>query len=319
MRRISVFGYVEWCLGPPRTGERRFVVTEIRCGEWRVVGAEHIQPGVRGPSGVLPRHGPARSSTCDRTEFIGRNSLLARPAALARAALQGAPAPAWTRAGRCRSCLEIPAGESRQVAFVLGEGADAARGRELGDTVRDNSTKCWRQSPDRTVLGRHPRRRPGPHARRLVRSAREPMAAVPDPQLPHLGAQRALSARRRIRLPRSAAGRAGAAPRAPGSVPRAPAAGGVPAVRGGRRPALVASADRARDTHALLGRSALAAVRRCRVRRAHRRRLGARRGGRRSSRARRSSRGSTRRTSCRRVSGDRRRCSSTRAAPSSAR
>jgi len=28
-QRISVFGYVEWCLGPPRAGERRFVVTEM--------------------------------------------------------------------------------------------------------------------------------------------------------------------------------------------------------------------------------------------------------------------------------------------------
>ena len=28
-RHVSVFGYVEWCLGPPRTGERRFVVTEV--------------------------------------------------------------------------------------------------------------------------------------------------------------------------------------------------------------------------------------------------------------------------------------------------
>ena len=27
-RHLSVFGYVEWCLGPPRAGERRFVVTE---------------------------------------------------------------------------------------------------------------------------------------------------------------------------------------------------------------------------------------------------------------------------------------------------
>ena len=25
---ISVFGYVEWCLGPPRAGEQRFVVTD---------------------------------------------------------------------------------------------------------------------------------------------------------------------------------------------------------------------------------------------------------------------------------------------------
>jgi cyclic beta-1,2-glucan synthetase len=28
-RRISAFGYVEWCLGPPRIGDRRFVVTEM--------------------------------------------------------------------------------------------------------------------------------------------------------------------------------------------------------------------------------------------------------------------------------------------------
>ena len=28
-RHLSVFGYVEWCLGPPRAGERRFVVTEL--------------------------------------------------------------------------------------------------------------------------------------------------------------------------------------------------------------------------------------------------------------------------------------------------
>jgi len=26
-RRVSVFGYVEWCLGPPRSGDRRFVAT----------------------------------------------------------------------------------------------------------------------------------------------------------------------------------------------------------------------------------------------------------------------------------------------------
>ena len=28
-RHLSAFGYVEWCLGPPRAGERRFVVTEL--------------------------------------------------------------------------------------------------------------------------------------------------------------------------------------------------------------------------------------------------------------------------------------------------
>src|SRR6185503_2577966 len=28
-RRLSVFGYVEWVLGPPRQGDQRFVVTEM--------------------------------------------------------------------------------------------------------------------------------------------------------------------------------------------------------------------------------------------------------------------------------------------------
>ena len=49
------------------------------------------------------------------------------------------------------------------------------------------------------------------HAGRFVRSAGEPLAAVSGAQLPHLGAQRTVSARRRVRVPRSAAGRAGAA------------------------------------------------------------------------------------------------------------
>ena len=120
-----------------------------------------------------------------------------------------------------------------------------------------------------------------------------------------------VSARRRVRLPRSAAGRAGAALLAAGSVPRAPAAGRVAAVRRGRRAALVASAERARHAHALLGRSALAAVRRRRLRLAHRRRRRCSTRWCRSSRRRRSSRTSTRPTCCRRCPRDRRRCSST--------
>ncbi len=127
------------------------------------------------------------------------------------------------------------------------------------------------------VLGRHAGHRAGAHARRLVRSAGQPLAAVPDAELPHLGALRAIPARRRVRVPRSAAGRHGAALRAPGSVPGAPAARGVAAVHRGRRAALVASAGRPRHPDAVLRRSAVAAVRRGRVRASHRRPRRARR------------------------------------------
>ena len=277
-RRLSVFGYVEWCLGPPRAGERRFVVTEMddadaaRC--WRAT------PTTRS-SATAWRSGARRRRrglyTGDRAEFVGRNRTLSAPAALFRERLagrtgagldpvRGAAGRAGDRAGRI----------AHSVAFVLGPGARSARTRS-----------SWRRA---TRPSRRPRRR----SRRPSATWDEMLGAVQvstpddsfdlivnrwllvsDAELPHLGAQRPVSARRRVRLPRSAPGRAGADLRAAGPLPRAPAARGVAAVRRGRRAALVASAERTRHADALLRRSALAAVRGRQLRVADRRRVGA--------------------------------------------
>ena len=67
-----------------------------------------------------------------------------------------------------------------------------------------------------------------------------------------------LPGRRRLRLPRPAPGRDGAHGRAAGAGARAPAARRLPAVRGGRRPALVARPRRPRRADADLRRPALA-------------------------------------------------------------
>ncbi len=98
-------------------------------------------------------------------------------------------------------------------------------------------------------VGRDARRGPGAHAGRLVRRPDEPLAALPGHELPALGARRLLPAGRRVRLPRSAAGRDGAAAGAARPRARAPPARRRPAVRRGRRPALVARAERPRPAH----------------------------------------------------------------------
>src|SRR6266498_800246 len=65
----------------------------------------------------------------------------------------------------------------------------------------------------------------GPAAR--PHATAQGLARVPDPELSRVGAQRALSTRRRLRLPRSTPGRTRAHARASGSLPRAPPACGV--------------------------------------------------------------------------------------------
>jgi cyclic beta-1,2-glucan synthetase len=131
MRRVSVFGYVEWWLGSPRFGESRHVVTEMdgtsvmlarnpynaefaeRVAFWRATMAPH-------------------SHTADRAEFVGRNRTSSAPAALFRDRLAGRTGAGLDPCGALQLVLELAPGESRSVAFVLGEGRDRAHALELG-------------------------------------------------------------------------------------------------------------------------------------------------------------------------------------------
>ncbi len=130
-RRLSVFGYVEWCLGPPRAGERRFVVTEMddKAGVMLARNAYNAESGdsvAFWRTTVTPR-----SHTGDRAEFIGRNRTLSAPAALFRERLAGRTGAGLDPCGALQIVLEMEPGESRSVAFVLGQGRDRADAIEL--------------------------------------------------------------------------------------------------------------------------------------------------------------------------------------------
>jgi cyclic beta-1,2-glucan synthetase len=125
-RRLSVFGYVEWCLGPPRAGERRFVVTEIDQKTRAILARNAYNQEFSDRVAFWHATDTARSYTCDRTEFVGRNSTTARPAALARDRLSGRCGAGLDPCAALQLPMEIPAGESRRVAFVLGQARDAA-------------------------------------------------------------------------------------------------------------------------------------------------------------------------------------------------
>jgi cyclic beta-1,2-glucan synthetase len=125
-RRISIFSYVEWCMGPPRSGERRFVVTDYDEATGALVARNSYNTEFKDAISFLHASDRAQSHTGDRAEFIGRNRTLTAPAALLRPALANRVGAGFDPCGALQVVIDLLPGESRRVAFVLGQGRDRA-------------------------------------------------------------------------------------------------------------------------------------------------------------------------------------------------
>jgi cyclic beta-1,2-glucan synthetase len=132
-RRVSVFGYVEWCLGPPRAGEQRFVVCERDEATGALLARNPYNTEFGAQVGFWHTTEPARAHTCDRGEFIGRNRSLSRPAALSRPQLTGRTGAGLDPCGALQVAIEIAPGQSRRLAFVLGHGRDKDQALALAE------------------------------------------------------------------------------------------------------------------------------------------------------------------------------------------
>ena len=181
-----------------------------RRGDRRDPRAQSLQPRVRRARGLRrTRASRSRSATGDRASFLGRNGSLAQPGR-ARAARRSPAASARGSipARRCTCRVALAPGETRRLVFLLGQ----ARGRRRGPRAR-RAPRLRRRPPSRRSTrvrrswDRDPRRGAGAHAGRLLRPADEPLAPLPGPELPAVGALRLLPAGRRVRLPRPAPGR----------------------------------------------------------------------------------------------------------------
>jgi cellobiose phosphorylase len=151
-RKLSVFGYVEWVLSPPRPDDRRFIVTEADEAGGTILARNHYNTEFGSRVALWHATEPARSFTCDRGEFIGRHRSLARPAALVRGHLGRRQGAGLDPCGALHVAIEVPAGESRRVAFVLGQGSDRAQATDLvrryssleqAQSALDRAERAW--------------------------------------------------------------------------------------------------------------------------------------------------------------------------------
>jgi cyclic beta-1,2-glucan synthetase len=150
-RRLTVVAYAEWVLGGQREQTQMHVVTNWD-PESRAVFARNAYhpnyPDRIAFAGISPR---ATSYTADRTEFLGRNGTLARPAALRRQQLSGRTGAGLDPCAALQTTVEIDPGEEAEVIVCLGQTTDAAQARSLlrrylsGGRVREaiRATRTW--------------------------------------------------------------------------------------------------------------------------------------------------------------------------------
>lgn len=128
-RRLSAVGYVEWVLGDLRSKNAMQVITEIgRSGVLLAQNHYNTEFGTRTAffDAATSRVGlVARSVTGNRTEFLGRNRSLQRPAALERVRLSGRTGAGLDPCGAIQLVFDLAEGQTREIVFTLGAGQDS--------------------------------------------------------------------------------------------------------------------------------------------------------------------------------------------------
>jgi cyclic beta-1,2-glucan synthetase len=160
-RRLSVFSYGEWSLGEPRPGLRRHVVTEYDETLRAVLASNPSRVGLSGRVAFAASSEPLASATGDRREFLGACGSVRTPAAVSRERLGGTFGAFLDACAALHVTIGLAPGETKAVAFLLGEGRDASEARSLisrfgsveaARAEQARATEAWDDLLDRVVV-----------------------------------------------------------------------------------------------------------------------------------------------------------------------
>ena len=152
-RRLSLFGVVEWVLGPSRERCRTSVATEWDGGQSVLLATNPLSLRPE-DCAFFTATRAVESVSGDREEIFGSAGSRARPAALGRVALSGRVGSGLDPCGALHLRITIQPGETVDGAFVLGEADSAGAARALARRYRDvaapqralgEAKDAWRQ------------------------------------------------------------------------------------------------------------------------------------------------------------------------------
>jgi len=135
-RKLSATGYVEWVLGDLRPKSAMHVTTEVdpHSGALTARNAYNTEFGRR--VAFFDVDDETRTTSGDRTEFLGRNGSYHCPAALQRAQFSGRVGTAADPCAAIQTRFELDDGQEREIVFRLGVGHDAEAAVQLVQRFR---------------------------------------------------------------------------------------------------------------------------------------------------------------------------------------
>ncbi len=136
-RRLSAAFFAEWVLGTVRDQTVWSIVTEVDPESGALFARNAFNAEFGSAIAFADLSLRPRTLTGDRTEFLGRNGSLAKPAGLRRTRLSGISGAGFDPCAALMATIELPPGGEKSIFFVLGQAADAAWARQLAVRYRD--------------------------------------------------------------------------------------------------------------------------------------------------------------------------------------
>ncbi len=130
-RSVSLTGYWELVLGEWRHANQMHIVTETDPHSGAVFARNAYGRECAGRVVFAHVSERERSVSGNRTEFIGRNGSLARPAAMRRKRLSGRTGAGLDPCAAIQTRIELAPGQQREIVFVFGAAAHADEARHF--------------------------------------------------------------------------------------------------------------------------------------------------------------------------------------------
>lgn len=123
-RRITVTFYAPWVLGKHRDQEQLTIVSAYDADRCALLARNTYSMEFSQRVAFVAADRDPHGVTTDRTEFLGREGSLARPAALERVGLSDTVGAGHDPCAVVQVHLDLQPGEIQDVVFLLGQGAD---------------------------------------------------------------------------------------------------------------------------------------------------------------------------------------------------